>query len=376
MGHSVFENLNKNTYSFCDNVLNKEDGYEAIKSLINREAPKIKGIKKGEKIIKNNNFVTEIPKIILNLQNSYIFLQGPPGSGKTFQASNAIIELLKKNKKIAVTANSHKVIHTLLERVEKSASEQKYIFKGLKKGNPDDPDTFYDGKFIKTERNERHYIDGLNNDKILLYAGTKYHLAQPFYQNSLDYLFVEEASQISVADLVALGGIAKNIILIGDQMQLGQPTQGAHPGESGYSVLDYLLEGKDTIPEDKGIFLNKTYRLHPNINSFISENFYEGRLLVDQANINRKLEYKKNSIIKAEGIHTILMNHEGRSQQSIEEYEVIKKIIDQLIGCEFTDFDNSKRKINVNDILIVSPYNVQVNFLKKKGSLKVYAVVQ
>ena len=87
-----------------------------------------------------------------------------------------------------MTANSHKVIHTLLERVEKSASEQKYIFKGLKKGNPDDPDTFYDGKFIKTERNERHYIDGLNNDKILLYAGTKYHLAQPLYQNSLDYL--------------------------------------------------------------------------------------------------------------------------------------------------------------------------------------------
>ena len=76
-------------------------------------------------------------------------------------------------------------------------------------------------------------------------------------------------------------------------MQLGQPTQGSHPGESGYSVLDYLLEGKDTIPEDKGIFLNKTYRLHPNINSFISENFYEGRLVVDQANINRKIEYKK-----------------------------------------------------------------------------------
>ena len=114
-------------------------------------------------------------------------MQGPPGSGKTFQASNAIIELLKKNKKIAVTANSHKVIHTLLERVEKLASEQKYIFKGLKKGNPDDSDTFYDGKFIKTERNERHYIDGLNNDKILLYAGTKYHLAQPFYQNTHDW---------------------------------------------------------------------------------------------------------------------------------------------------------------------------------------------
>ena len=366
MGHSFFENLNKNTYNFCDNVLNEKDGYEAIKSFINRDAPKIKGIKKGEKIIKNNNFGVEIPNIILNLQNSYIFLQGPPGSGKTYQASNAIIELLKKNKKIGVTANSHKVIHTLLERVENLASKQKYMFKGLKKGNPDDPDTFYDGKFIKTDRNEKKYIDGLKENKILLYAGTKYHLSQWYYQNKLDYLFVDEASQISVADLIALGGIAKNIILIGDQMQLGQPTQGSHPGESGYSVLDYLLEGKDTIPEDKGIFLNKTYRLHPKINSFTSENFYEDRLIVDQANINRKIEYKKNGIIRSEGIHTILMSHEDRSQQSIEEFEIIKKIIDQLIGSEFTDFDKSKRKINVDDILIVSPYNVQVNFLKER----------
>ena len=39
------------------------------------------------------------------------------------------------------------------------------------------------------------------------------------------------------------------------------------------------------------------------------------------------------------------MNHEGRSQQSVEEFEIIKKIIDQLIGCEFTDFDKSTRKI-------------------------------
>ena len=60
------------------------------------------------------------------------------------------------------------------------------------------------------------------------------------------------------------------------------------------------------------------------------------------------------------------MSHEDRSQQSIEEFEIIKKIIDQLIGSEFTDFDKSKRKINVDDILIVSPYNVQVNFLKER----------
>ena len=116
---------------------------------------------------------------------------------------------LKNNKKIAVTANSHKVIHNLLERVEKLADKQKFVFKGLKMGNPDNEDTFYDGKLIKTDKNEKHYIDGLKENKTLLYAGTKHHLSQWYYQNKLDYLFCDEASQISVVDLVALGGIAK-----------------------------------------------------------------------------------------------------------------------------------------------------------------------
>ena len=366
MEHARFENLNKNIYRFCDNVLEKKDGYNAIKDFINRDIPKIKGIKKGEKIIKTEKYDDEIPKIILNLQNSYLYLQGPPGSGKTYQSANAIIELLKNNKKIAVTANSHKVIHNLLERVENLADNQKYVFKGLKMGNPDNEDTFYDGNLIKTDKNEKHYIDGLKDNKILLYAGTKYHLSQWYYQNKLDYLFVDEASQISVADLIALGGIAKNIVLVGDQQQLGQPTQGSHPNDSGKSVLDYLLEDSDTISPDKGIFLNKTFRLHPNINLFTSENFYEDRLLVNENNINRKIEYKKNSIIINEGIHTVLMKHQDRSQTSIEEFEIIKKIMDQVMGCKFIDFDKTERKISIDDILIVSPFNAQVNFLKAR----------
>ena len=72
MEHARFENLNKNIYRFCDNVLEKKDGYNAIKDFINRDIPKIKGIKRGEKIIKTEKFDNEIPKIILNLQNSYL----------------------------------------------------------------------------------------------------------------------------------------------------------------------------------------------------------------------------------------------------------------------------------------------------------------
>ena len=103
-------------------------------------------------------------------------------------------------------------------------------------GNPDNEDTFYDGNLIKTDKNEKHYIDGLKDNKILLYAGQNIIYLNGIIKNKLDYLFVDEVSQISVADLIALGGIAKNIILVGDQQQLGQPTQGSHPNDSGKSV--------------------------------------------------------------------------------------------------------------------------------------------
>ena len=363
MEQSRFENLNQNIYNFCENILENKKGYEALKSFLNRDIPNIKGIKAGEKIITSENFDKEIPDIIARLNSSYLFLQGPPGTGKTFQSANAIVELLKKNKRIAVTANSHKVIHNLLERVEKIAEKQSFLFKGLKMGNPDNEDTFYKGKLIKTDKNERHYIDSLKDKNTLLYAGTKYHLSQWYYRSKIDYLFVDEAGQISIADLIALGGVAKNIILVGDQLQLGQPTQGSHPGLSNNSVLDYLLQGKDTVEDNRGIFLSRTYRMHPNINSFISENFYENKLLTNPENKNRKIDFPKNFFLNNEGIHTILMDHEDCTQTSEQEFKKIDEIIKKLIGKKFIDADNKERPLTIEDFLIVSPYNAQVNFL-------------
>ncbi len=363
MQYSLFDKLNQNIYNFCENILENKKGYEALKSFLNRDIPNIKGIKSGEKIITSENFDKEIPDIISRLNSSYIFLQGPPGTGKTFQSANAIVELLKKNKKIAITANSHKVIHNLLERIENLASKQNFLFKGLKKGNANDVDSFYEGKLIKTDNNEKHYIDGLKENKILLYAGTKYHLSSWFYRSKIDYLFIDEAGQISIADLIALGGVAKNIILVGDQLQLGQPTQGSHPGLSNNSVLDYLLQGKDTVEDNRGVFLSRTYRMHPNINSFISENFYENKLLTNPENKIRKIEFPKNFFINNEGIHTILMDHEDCTQTSEQEFKKIDEIIKKLIGKKFTDSDKKERPLKIEDFLIVSPYNAQVNFL-------------
>ena len=357
-----------NTYSFADSLIKNEKKYSALKNILDKKHPVINGIKEGEKIILTNNFKLEIPKVISNLKDSYLYIQGPPGSGKTYQAANAIIELIKLKKKIAVTALSHKVIHNLLKKVEEMNKNraQPIDFKGYKKGNLEDEDTIFDGEYVKTYGKDSSFIEALERkEEGQIFAGTKFHLASSYYKEKIDYLFIDEAGQLSLADLISIGNIAKNIILIGDQLQLGQPIKGTHPGDSGLSILDYLLEGNDTIPADKGIFLNKTFRLNSELNSFISNNFYEEKLICDTTTDKRIITFKKNGMIKKSGIHYLKMNHKNNIQTSIEEFEVVRDLLNEMIGLDFND-NGKKRKLGIDDFLVISPYNTQVNLLISK----------
>ena len=94
----------------------------------------------------------------------------------------------------------------------------------------------------------------------------------------VDTLFVDEAGQVSLADALALGTCARNVVLLGDPQQLAQVSQGIHPEGAAASVLEHLLGGEDTVPPDRGLFLSRTWRMHPDVCRFISETSYEGRL--------------------------------------------------------------------------------------------------
>src|SRR5438093_11222138 len=104
---------------------------------------------------------------------------------------------------------------------------------------------------------------------------------------SLDYLVIDEAGQVSLADALAMATSARNLILLGDPLQLAQVSQGLHPPGSGSSVLEHLLGEAPTVPEDRGIFLEKSYRMHPDVCAFISEIVYAGRLYSDQSAARR-----------------------------------------------------------------------------------------
>jgi len=158
----------------------------------------------------------------------------------------------------------------------------------------------------------------------------------------------------------------KNLILMGDQMQLSQPTQGIHPEDSGVSCLDYLLGEFATVPEDKGILLPDSYRLNSDICEFISSRVYEGRLASKDSANRRKLHLNKSDLIKkSSGIGYLSVSHHGNEQSSFEEVSVIKNLVKELLAGKKEDEKGDLKKIEVEDILIVSPYNHQIRLLQE-----------
>ena len=353
------EVLREAIFRFADDVLAGNNSYPALKDILSKALPRIRGRRQGDPIAQGGDLLHATTEAVANLDHSYLFIQGPPGAGKTYTSAHVIVELIRQGKKVGVAANSHKVIHNLLDRIEDMAAERGVTFTGVKKSSGEE--SAYDGRFIHSEDKK----ENVSLDAQLL-AGTAWLFADPRFDGHLDTLFIDEAGQVALANVIAMGTAARNIVLVGDQMQLGQPVQGVHPGDAGLSILDFLLGDQATVSPERGIFLDHTRRLHPAVCRFISEAFYDGRLTPDPGNAKRRLIFKAPiDGITPEGIHFLPVDHSGCSQKSEEEGRVIKDLLPAAATARNSrTSDGTVRPMTTDDILVVSPYNVQVNHLK------------
>ena len=336
----------------------KQTKYKCAEDILKNNYPDVAGIKQGDAIIDiKKDLVEESILVVKKLNSSFLLVQGPPGSGKTYTSAKIILSLLKDNKKVGITSNSHKAINNLLTQIEELAEEENFTFKGLKKSSKEEQRL--NGKIIED-------VSGRMKEfpkDYLLHAGTAWLFSDPRYDLKMDYLFVDEAGQVALANTLAIATSTKNIILIGDQMQLSQPIQGIHSGNSGKSALDFLLEGEDTIPVSRGIFLSETRRLNKNICDYISSSFYDFRLKPHPVTSERSLELDLKNI-KNEGIVFLPTDHKDCTQKSDEEAKIIKDYYSKIIGKGSID-DGKNKKITQDDIMVVTPFNMQVNNLKK-----------
>jgi predicted RecB family nuclease len=296
------------------------------------------------------------------LDQSVFAIQGPPGAGKTFTGARMICELVKRGKKIGVTALSHKVIRKLLEEVVAAASEDK--IRGVKcmqrLGEDDDLEEI---EQIAIARDNIVPLASLQSCAANVVGGTSWLWTRPEYLEAVDALFIDEAGQMALADVVAVGQAARNLVLIGDPQQLERPVKGSHPAGAEKSALEHLIGEHKTIPPALGMLLPETWRMHPRICEFTSELFYEGRLKSREALQNRVLA--DHPWLSGAGLWFVPVKHEGNRNSSAEEVEVVASIVESLVGRGVKWFRGIERpkEIDLDDVLIVAPYNAQVSDL-------------
>ncbi|HHA2413688.1 TPA: TM0106 family RecB-like putative nuclease [Stenotrophomonas maltophilia] len=345
------------------NILLANDGrFSAVKKILAKGLPVIEGVEAGSPLVSNDFEVSDVIRVVAGMQQSHLVIQGPPGAGKTYTGSHVIADLLRRGHSVGVASNSHKAIHNLLDGVVDVACANGIALRGFKKTSSSNPDSHFDSSvFDNSDR-----LDDYDPATHRLFAGTAWAFAGLPEDIQLDYLFIDEAGQVSLGNLVAMGVSARNIVLLGDQMQLSQPIQGVHPGRSGESILEYLLDGRATIPPAEGVFLSQSWRMHPAVCQFISDAVYDGRLRSAGGAERRQLVLAADShaALASAGIRYVPVEHSGRSQSSEEEASAVCALYASLLKQEFVEKDGERRALVIADILVVSPYNLQVNLLK------------
>src|SRR4030095_14093829 len=98
------------------------------------------------------------------------------------------------------TAQSHKVIHNLLDAIDHEADRRGRSFVGLKKARHDH-EALYASAHVKSSTSNAEIVA----EAPQLVAGTAWLFARPDPDGTLDYLVIDEAGQVSLADAIATG---------------------------------------------------------------------------------------------------------------------------------------------------------------------------
>ncbi|MFY9779961.1 MAG: TM0106 family RecB-like putative nuclease [Candidatus Baltobacteraceae bacterium] len=326
--------------------------YRAAFDVLTAASPRLRGVPRGSRIAPASVDEASLRALCDALDDSYLFVQGPPGSGKTYLGARLIVDLLARGRKVGITANSHKAIHNLLDEVESVASARRVDFAGAKKCTKDEDDTRYHGAHFRN-------VDGsLAGESFQLVAGTAWAFGPQAMDQQLDYLFIDEAGQMALPHAIAALTSAKNAVLLGDPLQLPQVTQTQHPGDLGASVLEHLL-GHELRPvaAERGILLTDSYRMHPGVCRFISELLYEGKL---HSAAGRERQEVRSPGLSGAGLRYLPVEHAGNSQRSEEEAARVAAEIEQLLRGTVRDVAGATRPLAAADVIVVTPYNAQV----------------
>ena len=294
------------------------------------------------------------------MDQTLLTVQGPPGTGKTYVTSRSILSLVGRGQRVAVSSNSHEaILNVLIGCAEVVESGEM----GL---SPDQVLIVHKGGRSQTRKDPRIRTVTSNADRQIaeghIVGGTAWLLCrEELGDKPFDYLFVDEAGQVSFANLLGMTRCAHNVVLVGDPCQLPQVIQGSHPYPADQSCLEWMLGEDRLVSEDRGLFLGESWRMHPALCRYISEQFYEGRVHAHPSTSQQQITAPG---FPEAGAFRVDVSHENCSQESEPEVTAIQQLTEHLLKGEWTDRKGTTRPIRERDMVIVAPFNAQVNALQ------------
>ena len=355
------ESLRRLARSVVEHGIDGFGPYRSVRDLLLRRPPRLKGpVEQGGLLGPGEAADVGAVRLARALDAGYLAIQGPPGSGKTSTAARMVVELVASGHTVGITANSHAVISHLLEAVvteardrgrELHASQKAESGQGAK-----DPSVTLRGSVAEL-------LADLD-DGVKVIGGTAWVFSRPELDQRLDYLVVDEAGQLALANVCAVATSARNLVLVGDPRQLSQPSEGTHPEGAGVSALEHVLGDSDTMPPTQGVFLDHTHRLHPAICQYISEIYYQGRL---HALSGCELQTVSGpGWLSGSGLRWVPTDHQGNRSSSPEEAAAVAEIVEDLLRRSWVDRRGAARPLGLDDILVVAPFNAQVALLGRR----------
>jgi len=324
----------------------------ALMDILVRRAPRTHS---GGPLPRGTHATADITAAVLDLDSSYLAVHGPPGTGKTHTAARVIGQLVTDHGwRIGVVAQSHATVENLLDCVIDAGLDPARVAKKR-----------YDHDAPRWQEIDASQYDAFISDGDgCVIGGTAWDFANAnrVPPGSLDLLVIDEAGQFCLANTIAVAPAAANLLLLGDPQQLPQVSQGTHPEPVDASALDWLVDGQRTLPDERGYFLDRSYRMHPAVCAAVSALSYEGRLQSHtQCTAARRVDGY------GPGVHVISVAHQGNSTESPEEADAIAVEIGRLLGTPWTD-EHGTRPLAASDVLVLAPYNAQVKLVRARLS--------
>lgn len=330
---------------------------EASMALLRRDLPAFtsgRGPRTGE----FTDDLDDMTRWARHLDRTYVAVQGPPGTGKTYRGAHIVHSLITDGRRVGITAMSHHAIDNLLAAiVDVFAQHGDLAVLAAVRRHTKPRDGGLPGVTYASGNPQ------CANTEFNLVAGTTWLFANDALLDApVDVLIIDEAGQLALADALAASRPARNIVLLGDPLQLAQVSQASHPGGGGRSVLEHALGDQTTISPERGVFLAETRRMHPDICQFISDHIYEGRLTSHPTCATQ-------TTAAGTGLRWLRAHHTERSTESPEEAELVAAEIANLIGSPWTDQHGTQAPLGPEDFMVVAPYNDQVTLLRARLDL-------